>query len=153
MTHMRDIEVNGLLVPSLFVQLLREGRWQHPGDEVMGRVIPFLRQPVVFLNEIVSIRQESSGSLAGESGRDAFFHIARGSKSDEAICLPWLDADLVVFIAVNRIWGDDVGIALDYRTGAADPRVVASEWEEAPAGCKWREVTPTFSEFVKMLGI
>ena len=35
--------------------------------------------------------------------------------------------DLAVLIAVNRRPGDDVAIALDYRSSAEDPAVVASD--------------------------
>ena len=81
------------------------------------------------------------------------FRMVRGSKSVEPICLPWLDVELAVFVAINRVPGDDLGIALDYRTGAADPRVVASDWQPGAKGCHWREVAPTFSQFVQFLGI
>jgi hypothetical protein len=63
----------------------------------------------------------------------------------------WLDVEQAVLIAVNRILGDDVAIALDYRTNPADPRVVASDFWTNPHQCSWRTVTPTFSEFVRLL--
>jgi hypothetical protein len=55
-----------------------------------------------------------------------------------------------VFIAVCRFAGDDTAIALDYRTDAADPRVVASAYDEA-LGYRWLEVAPSFSAFVERL--
>lgn len=79
-------------------------------------------------------------------------HLARGSQSPAAIDLPWLDVDQAVFIIENLYVGDDQGVALDYRTSHADPRVVASHWV-VRVGCLWREVAPTFSAFVAQLGL
>lgn len=91
--------------------------------------------------------------LADDPRWAQFFYAKRSSKCSEAIELPWLDADLAILVAVNRVPGDDIGIALDFRTQAIDPRVVASEWYEGPKGCVWREVSGTFSHFVELLGI
>jgi hypothetical protein len=82
------------------------------------------------------------------------FHTKRSSTSHEVIPLPWLDADLAILIAVNRVPGDDLGIALDLRSGTTDPRVVASEWNnDPPCVCIWKEVAPAFSDFARLLGI
>ncbi|MGC5029348.1 hypothetical protein [Micromonospora sp. DT229] len=48
-------------------------------------------------------------------------------------------------IAINRIPGDDVAMALNYRTAAADPHVVASDFWTDREQCSRRAVTPTFS--------
>ena len=74
------------------------------------------------------------------------FRIAHGSAG-----LPWLDPKKAVFIAVNRMPGDDVAIALDYRTGPTTPRVVASRWDDT--GSSWFEVAPTFGEFCALIGL
>ncbi|HLN29229.1 MAG TPA: hypothetical protein VK395_15880 [Gemmataceae bacterium] len=150
---MEEYVVNGLQLPPLLVALLQQGRWQHPGDEVLRRLIPFFRESVDFLTAVPAMRRESSGFLADEPRIAKVFHEARGSKSAEPLCLPWLDVELAVFVAVNRVPGDDLGIALDYRTGVLDPRVVASDWDEGAGGCIWREVATSFSEFVRMLGV
>jgi hypothetical protein len=150
---MEQYEVNGLQLPPLFVQLLQQGRWQHPGDEALQRLIPFLREPVDFLTMVEAMRRESSGFLADEARVAKVFHEARGSKIAEPICLPWLDVELAVFVAVNRFPGDDLGIALDYRTGSANPRVVANDWHSGAGGCVWREAAPSFSEFVRLLEV
>jgi hypothetical protein len=150
---MGHYEVNGLQLPPLFVELLQQRRWQHPGDEALRRLIPFLREPVDFLASVEAMRRESSGSLADEPSVAKVFHMARGSRSAEPVCLPWLDVEMSVFVAVNRCPGDDLAIALDYRTGATDPRVVVSDWDEGAAGCNWREVAASFSLFVHLLGV
>jgi hypothetical protein len=150
---LQQYEVNGLPLPPQFLQLLESGRWRHPGEQSLRRLIPFLREPVDFLTSIEAIRQTSTAFAdLARYPRDAeVYHIARGSKSAEPIRLPWLDVELAVFAAVNRFPGDDLGIVLDYRTGKTSPRVVANDWDEGPGGCVWREVAWSFSEFAGML--
>ncbi len=152
---MEAVAVNGLQLPPLFVELIQNDRWRHPGDSILTQLIPFLREPVDFLSRVDSITRETNGlvKLANEPRWEQLFHTKRSSKCREAIELPWLDADSAILIAVNRVAGDDTGIALDFRTQAIDPRVVASEWHEGPEGCVWREVAETFSHFVELLGI
>ena len=150
---MEQWEVNGLPLPPLFVELLQQERWQHPGDHALRRLIPFLREPLDFLTTVQAMRRESRGILADDPDIAMVFHAARGSKSTEPIGLPWLDVELAVFIAVNRFPGDDLGIALDYRTESANPRVVANDYHSGGSGCIWREVAPSFSEFVRLLDL
>ena len=59
---------------------------------------------------------------------------------------------------MNRRPGDDVAIALDYRTSPSDPRVVGSDaWtsqhETGQIQYVWREVAPAFSVFAEALGL
>jgi hypothetical protein len=58
--------------------------------------------------------------------------------------LPWFDAERAVLIAVNQNPGNDVAIALDYRTDVTDPKVgcVKAGWPRDdgrnwphPGGC------------------
>lgn len=37
-------------LPDSFVALLDEGRWQHPGDDVLKRAVPFIADPLTFLD-------------------------------------------------------------------------------------------------------
>jgi hypothetical protein len=145
-----EFVVNGLPLPPLLVELMKHGKWQHPSDKVLREIIPFLLDPVDFL-KVEYMCLESSGFLADDEFSSKWNHEVRGSQSTEPVELPWLDVDKAVTIAVNREIGADVGIALDYRTNMEDPRVVASEWRGG--GHYWREVTPTFSEFVARIGI
>jgi hypothetical protein len=113
----------------------------------MYAVIPFLREPVDFLLSEARMRFESQGQCVGLP------HLRehRSSESEERP-LPWRDDDFALCIAVNREIGADIGVALDYRTSSVDPRVVASDWwTDDPMTCYWREVTATFSEFVRRL--
>jgi hypothetical protein len=151
-----DWTVNGLTMPPLLIALIQSGRWRHPGDDKLLQVIPFLQGPVDFL-DIASMRSESSGHLANHPDSSRLFREVRGNdpKSGHPLGLPWRDVEKSFFIAVNRVHGDDLGIALDYRTDPSDPCVIASEWlwGESTRGVFWREVRPTFSEFVRALGL
>jgi hypothetical protein len=147
----KNFSVNGLPVPELLSALSRDGQWVHPGDARLREVIPFLVDPVVFLSTPEEMSRESSGRLADDSRLSPVYHMARGSRATEPIELPWLDVERSFLIAVNRWPGDDTAIALDYRTDVLDPRVVAGDWESG-RGCVWREVSPTFSTFVRLLG-
>jgi hypothetical protein len=145
-------EVNGLPLPPRLVSMIATGRWRHPGDDVLKALIPYLDGPLDFL-PIVSMRRESRFTFLENPGDSASFRILRGSKTGIPVELPWLDADKAVFIAVCRFSGDDLAIALDYRTRLDDPWVLAGEWLPGPAGCIWREVADTFSEFARLLGL
>jgi hypothetical protein len=64
------------------------------------------------------------------------------------------DVEKAFYIAVNRRPGDDVAIALGYRTDPSDPRVVGASWQQAGRfQCLWRQVAPAFSEFAEALGL
>ncbi|WP_143740281.1 hypothetical protein [Micromonospora echinospora] len=89
--------------------------------------------------------------LADDPPPSHLFRQTRGSISTVGVELPWLDAEQAVFIAVDRIPGDDVAMALDYRTDPADPRVVVSDFWTDPKQCSWRAVAPTFSQLVEIL--
>jgi hypothetical protein len=93
----------------------------------------------------------SPGFIADRQDAAEIFHLVRGSKKLNSIELPWLDIDQAIFIAINRIPGDDIAIVLDYRTDRMNPRVVASDWWSGEHGCVWKEVSGTFSDFVKAL--
>lgn len=143
--------VNGLVVPVLLTGLISDGRWRHPGDEAMRELMPWFESPLDFLTSFESMRSESwsLNMLADDPRSSKLFRVLRGSGSATPTDLPWLDAEQAVLIAVNRIHGDDVAVALDYRT--ADPRVVASDFWTEPQQCSWRFVTPTLSQLVHQL--
>jgi hypothetical protein len=151
-----DFIVNGLALPPLFISLLQQGKWQHPGHARLLDVIPFLREKMEFISSIEAMRFGMKGTL--ELIDDPIFpflserwHYAPGSRSVGPLELPWLDLEKAVDIAVALERGGDIAITLDYRTSLTDPRVVINEWTQE--GGWWREVTPTFSEFVERLGL
>ncbi|ATO15550.1 hypothetical protein O7600_20055 [Micromonospora sp. WMMA1998] len=147
------LDVNGLVLPTLLTELLNGGRWRHPGDDVLRDLMPWFESPLDFLTSSEQIRGESRSLtlFADDPPSSHLFREARGSISTAGVELPWLDAEQAVLIAVNRIPGDDVAMALDYRTDPADPRVVASDFWTDPKQCSWRTVTPTFSQLVEIL--
>ncbi len=142
-------------LPPLLVELMNTGRWKQPTDETIKQVIAYLQEPVDFLLNAEEIHRESSHllTLVNDLKMAELFYEYKGSTTSVRD-LPWLDVEKTLFIAVNRNSGDDIAIALDYRTNLEDPRVVASDWwSENNSKHLWREVESRFSEFVKKLGI
>jgi hypothetical protein len=149
------IRIRGLVVPALLLDLIGDGRWRHPGDVALARTMPWFEDPLRFLAGVREMEHES-GSLDFLTDDDLtarLFRQARGADRAAPIELPWLDVDKAFLIAVNERAGDDVAVALDYRTDPADPRVVASDFWTEPGSCSWREVAPTFSDLVVALDL
>lgn len=147
----QQIRLCGLPMPPALVSLIEAGMWNHPGDDVIKEIIPFLKEPVDFLS-VDSMESESSGHLADFPDTSSLFHEMRGGGSVVVPDLPWRDVNKSFFIAVNRIPGDDIGIALDFRTGdESDPSVIASDWSDGT--CKWRMVSDSLSSFLQQIGL
>jgi hypothetical protein len=139
-------------IPPLLKELIETSRWRQPPDETIKRVIPFLQDPMEFLLTVDAMRQASMSLLADSPEMSELFREYRGSKVPEKE-LPWLDVDQALFLAVNRVHGADLGIALDFRTDPEDPRVVASDWQSGDNTHHWRQVEGRFSDFVRRLGL
>lgn len=146
--------VRGLALPTRLRALIDRGLWRHPGDALLAKVIPWFAAPLDFLSSADSMARES-GSMdrLADDPLSAFFRLALGSRTPDPLELPWLDVEQAVLIAVNRIPGDDVGLALDYRTDPANPRIVGSDFWTDPRLCQWRVASPTFSSFATSLGL
>ena len=140
-----------LPLPTLLEQLIASGRWKHPGGAILLEKVPFIRERLVFLQTSEMMRFESGPLMAPEEAESDFFKEYRGSLVDPRD-LPWIDVEKTLFIACNEVPGDDVGIALDYRPGLDRPRVVGGDWR-CGEHLGHREIAPTFSAFVAMLGI
>ena len=112
--------------------------------------MPWFKDPLHFLTSVQAMARESSSLdfLTEDDASAQLFRQARGADRAKPIGLPWLDVDKALLVAVNERPGDDVAVALDYRTDSADPRVVASDFWTEPGPCSWREVAPTFSALV-----
>ncbi|MFY1635526.1 hypothetical protein ACN27F_20005 [Solwaraspora sp. WMMB335] len=108
------VQIRGLDVPALLLSLLREGRWQHPGETVLARTMPWFEDPLHFLASVGAMARESSSlfSLTEDNASVQLFRQARGSEQSEPVDLPWLDIDKAFLVAVNARPGDDVAIAL-----------------------------------------
>ncbi len=108
--------------------------------------IPFLDVPMVLLKTTEEIRQASANAaLTHEEVLGIRYRELTGAPVE----LPFLDADLFLFLAINVLPGDDSAVALDYRTGLKAPRVVASDWTGPGATCQWKVVAPDFESFAQ----
>lgn len=146
--------VRSLPVPELLLTLLRHGSWRHPGDESLARLMPWFRDPLVFLTSVPAMEDRSKAldHLVGDASLAQVFRFAR-SAAKGPVELPWLDVDHAFFIAVAQHAGDETAVALDYRTGAIEPRVVASDVWTVPGACHWQVVAETFTAFAAGLGL
>ncbi|ASW53797.1 hypothetical protein CIK06_05735 [Plantactinospora sp. KBS50] len=112
--------------------------------------MPWFKGPLHFLTSVEAVVRESRSLdlLTADDASAQLFRLARGTAWTEPVDLSWLDIDKAFLVAVNERPGDDVAIALDYRTDPTDPRVVASDFWTDPRLCSWREVAPTLSALV-----
>ncbi|MGH3737333.1 MAG: hypothetical protein ACRDT6_17215 [Micromonosporaceae bacterium] len=147
--------VRGLVLPASLISLLKTGGWRNPDESALRALIPWFRDPLIFLTSVYGMRRESASMdlFADDEPSAELFREVRGSQVAHPVELPWLDVEQAVLIAVNRNPGDDVALALDYRTDRGDPRVVGSDFWTNPKQCSWRVVTPTFTELVVRLDI
>jgi hypothetical protein len=138
------------------LSLIEQGLWHHPGDDVLTQAIPWFKEPLVFLKEPQHMEWESRSLdvFADHEGYD-FFGEVRGSSTDGPVDLPLLDVEQAVLIAVGRIPGAEIALALDYRGEGATggPRVVGGDFWTEPKRCAWRVVADDFAGFVALLGI
>jgi hypothetical protein len=158
--------ISGLPVPTLLAAAMASGQW--PTGRVPPARLrsdsPFLdgmhfefaqSVPELFDNKIASTRQLLG--LADSSQAAAEMRLGRSNACSRPLDLPWLDVEKVIVIGGGADYGDDLWVALDYRTDAGDPRVVANEYvrvdDTRRPECFWREIAPTFSEFCARLGL
>lgn len=149
------LEIRGMRFPQAFVELWLAGKWEQPNESLIQLLIPWLQGPVEFIEVMHWLVTENRASLVDYPDEAEIFREYRGSISPDKTDLPWLDVEKSLFIAVNRIHGDDLGIALDFRTSLDNPRVVASYWcgEQEDYHVEWRLVTEAFSEFLTRLNM
>ena len=136
-------------LPPLLYKLIETNQWVHPGDTQLRNKIPFIREPVAFLNFKGHMLPESGPLMEIDKSEDRFFSEYKGSIYGYRD-LPWIDIEKTIFIIINKIPGDDLGIALDYRLDVNNPRVVASDWQSGE-GVKYIEICPSFESFVTLL--
>jgi len=148
-------EVRGLVVPAPLVQLVETGRWKHPGQPALARVMPWFEDQLDFLTDTQEMERQSRAldRLADDEESAGLFHLVRRRSPVGLIDLPWLDVEHAILIAVSHYAGDDTAIALDYRVDLANPRVVGSDIWAIPNQYQWRTITPTFAAFANALGL
>ena len=149
------LEIRGMRFPPAFIELWLAGKWQQPDEDLIRSLIPWLQGPIEFIEVMHWMVGENREPLADYPDDTRMFREYRGSISPDKTDLPWLDVEKSLFIAVNRIHGDDLAIALDFRSSMENPRVVASYWcgEYKDCHVEWRLVTETFSEFLTRLNM
>jgi hypothetical protein len=148
-------DARGLVVPALLVQLIETGRWKHPGETALARVVPWFEDQLDFLTDAHEMERQSRAldRLADDEASADLFQLVRRRSPAGSTDLPWLDVEHAILIAVCRHAGDDTAIALDYRVEAANPRVVGSDIWTVPNRYQWRTITPTFAAFANALGL
>lgn len=141
-----------LPLPTLLVEMMADGRWKHPGDGIMRDCVPFIHAPLEFAATKEAMLF-NSGPLMFDDGQNECERLSeyRGSCVSHRD-LPWIDVEQTIFIIHNKMPGDDVGIALDYRTGIASPRVIGGDWHSG-SYLSYREISGTFREFAELIGI
>jgi hypothetical protein len=146
--------VRGLRLPQLLLDLIADGRWRQPDDDALAAAVPWFEDPLDLLTDVAAIRRQSR-SLDDLGGEDLgpLFRQTPGSTAAAAVELPWLDTEQAVLLAVCRHAGDDVAIALDYRTGPDGPRVVGSDIWTDPRAYTWRVAAPSVPAFAAALGL
>jgi hypothetical protein len=146
---MAVIKNESLPVPALLKELIRDGKWSQPPDELVARAFPMIADAMYFFeDDALMLGAEFDYALEKPSLVERF-RVYRGSNADVARDLPWLDLDMARVIAINRVPGEDAAIALDYRNDIGNPRVVASAW--STDGAHWVEAYPTFEAMASAL--
>ena len=140
-----------LPLPKLLLDLMNQGRWKHPGANKLKEVVPFITEPLIFLENRSEMERASGILMSEHEDENIFFSEYRGSKI-ETRDLPWIDVEKSIFIICNAYPGDDTGIALDYRYDLNHPRVIGSDWNSGK-NCIYREISSNFKSFVKLLEI
>ncbi len=145
--------IRDLQFPEVFSRLWNAGRWRQPEDRLVADLIPWLQGPIEFIEDATWLLNENQGLIGENPDDDGLMREYRGSRSLEKPDLPWLDVERAIVLAVNRNPGDDLAIAIDFRSSSSDPRVVATYWCDAPNDyhVEWREVSPTLTDFLKRL--
>ncbi|MFB4317279.1 hypothetical protein [Actinomadura sp. 21ATH] len=147
-------------MPALLLEMLGDGRWRHPGERALDRVMPWRYEPLQLFMTTDKMETETADlrRVTEDDELARIFWVARRSTQIAPAGLPWLDIDLALLVGGAR-YSDCISIALDYRTDADDPQVVvfgeemvdlhqASRWHRG-----WRVVAPTFSAFAAALNL
>lgn len=152
---MPELNVNGLALPPLLVELIETGRWRQPNDEAMELALPWFEDRLDLLLTVEEMARESGGLRQQSLTDPDFWQTAIATNKPERIDdTSWLDAERAILIAVNREYGSDVAVALDFRTDSVDPRVLGSEWADCNDDThihRWRLAADRFSQFVVQL--
>src|SRR4051794_9949042 len=78
----RDWTVRGLRLPDPLIALLAAGLWRDPQDAVLRAVMPWCKDPLIFLSTVDRMQRESGSldRLAADDASARLFRLRRGSR-------------------------------------------------------------------------
>jgi hypothetical protein len=132
-----SIHLNGLALPGALLRAIAEGRWRPP------ETVQIIRD--VFGDEPDWPQFYDVATMARQN---LLFHSESQADLEENVIgsSDGLGIDPALAVLIGSL-GADMSIALDYRSGRDNPRVVYL----APGG--WREVAPDFATLHQRLGL
>jgi len=154
-----------LEIPSVVLETMRRGVW--PRGRVRGALLqmaaPFIADTDLELVQTPEEMREGGSGIADLQSLRQFadsvglgeqFRVKRGSGGAGPVELPWLDVEQALVIGGGADYGDDTWVVLDYRANRTDPRVVVNAWSaDRPPQVEWRELAPSVTSFLQMLGV
>ena len=139
--------VDGLLIPERLRAMLAEGRWPRTAGEAAEQNLHSrvpedrnrtLRSIYLYAPPFHTVARIAAGGGMG-------FYSQFGALHE---LVPEASVEIGDFGL-----GSDAPILLDYRAGAADPRVLHLAWAGPPATNAWVVMAEDFDAFVELLGL
>jgi hypothetical protein len=149
----KPVLIHLLPYPKVFLELWNAGKWGQPDEGLLKGFIPWMQGPIEFIENMRWLTSENR--IFAEPYLELYeqFSEYQGSQSKNKPDLPWIDREKAIIFGVNRIHGDDLAIAMDYRSSLDDPRVVGTYWNQDRFKIEWRMVSDSFNHFVEQLRI
>jgi hypothetical protein len=144
-------KINGLPLPQLLQDLMKQGRWKLPQDTTILKQMTdaLFAEGFVFL-DIGGMQLENENypiHLGQDSELANIYHLTSSSIANNLIDDEILNIDKSVLIVVN--WSEEA-IALDYRFSDSNPIVKTSVCKDGYF-TKWKTITPDFNSFASLL--
>ena len=139
-----------LAVPRLLDELVAAGRWPRDSKESLAQNLKSLAPP----ERIRALAPEEDWLYLLPPPFSTIRHRSEGNPfwfSDMAAPHE-IDFDLTLDIGDFGL-GSDAPILLDYREGAANPRVIRLRWAGSGRANEWVVMAPDFGRFVAALGL
>ena len=130
--------VKDLRIPEELQAVLNTSELQDLVVNELSSKFSFLEFPMEFLQSLEEIRLLSSDQtfLIEE-----YWNVRSSQNLNKEIDLPYLDFDNSLMIAINKYPGEDLAIALDYRSNPDVPCVVGSNFNKEDGGCEWKTLS------------
>jgi hypothetical protein len=146
------MDVNGLPLPALLVELIENRRWKSPrGVDRLADIAGFRHPRKLDFMKPDGMQRETDALLAlYAQGFADFYGLTKSDSGGVSRDDPSrLDARLAVVLANN--W-DEEGLCLDYRPGLNQPRVLAGTYPNDTSPMQWRVIAKDFSTFAELMG-